>query len=390
MTTDAFQGILGQPKVRDFLRQSVKSDHVAHAYLFTGPAGSNKTQAAFALAKSLVCPKGSEGPRGGACGACDSCSSVGRRSHPDVHFVEPEGASGYLVEQVRDIMADVSLAPIKASRKIYIIDRADLLGHTAANAFLKTLEEPPADVVFILLGRTRESILPTIASRCQIVPFRHIPPSEAAGIVSQNTGATIEESKEAIEACSGSVTKAISFLKSSGNERALFRAELMHSLADIPEADDYDLIALAKDIVEKSKAPLDAMREEQERALAENSDFLERSAIRQIEDRNKRKLSQGTTEFLNQALAIIESWMRDVAMVCAGTPELVINVDFMDDIVQASHSTDLARLSTAMNEVKGFRRALDYNVSPETCFDSVMIKISEAFNGSSGSSRASI
>lgn len=390
MTTDAFQGILGQPKVRDFLRQSVKSDHVAHAYLFTGPAGSNKTQAAFALAKSLVCPKGSEGPRGGACGACDSCSSVGRRSHPDVHYVEPEGASGYLVEQVRDIMADVSLAPIKASRKIYIIDRADLLGHTAANAFLKTLEEPPADVVFILLGRTRESILPTIASRCQIVPFRHIPPSEAAGIVSQNTGATIEESKEAIEACSGSVTKAISFLKSSGNERALFRAELMHSLADIPEADDYDLIALAKDIVEKSKAPLDAMREEQERALAENSDFLERSAIRQIEDRNKRKLSQGTAEFLNQALAIIESWMRDVAMVCAGTPELVINVDFMDDIVQASHSTDLARLSTAMNEVKGFRRALDYNVSPETCFDSVMIKISEAFNGSSGSSRASI
>lgn len=390
MTTDAFQGILGQPKVRDFLRQSVSSDHVAHAYLFTGPAGSNKTQAAFALAKSLVCPKGASGPKGGACGACDSCASVGRRSHPDVHYVEPEGASGYLVEQVRNIMSDVSLAPIKADKKIYIIDRADLLGHTAANAFLKTLEEPPADVVFILLGRTRESVLPTIASRCQIVPFRHIPPSEAAGIVSQNTGANIEQSKEAIEACSGSLTKAISFLKSSGNERMHFRNELMNTLAGIPDADDAELLSIAKDIVERSKAPLDAMREEQEKALAENSDFLERSAIRQIEDKNKRRLSKGTSEFLNQALSIIESWLRDIAMVCAGTPELVINVDFMNDIEQVSHYTDLVRLGTAMDGIKSFGSALDYNVSPETCFDSVMIKISEAFNGSSSSSRASI
>ena len=81
-----------------------------------------------------------------------------RKKHPDVRMFEPEGAAGYLVEQVRGIVADTALAPIQADRKVYILDRVDLLGVQAANAFLKTLEEPPADVVLILLARTRESV----------------------------------------------------------------------------------------------------------------------------------------------------------------------------------------------------------------------------------------
>ncbi|MFR9168998.1 MAG: ATP-binding protein [Gordonibacter urolithinfaciens] len=168
---DAFENILGQPQVREFLRASVASERVTHAYLFTGPAGSNKTMAAYALAQALLCPKGPHGPRGGECGACDTCRRVKRKKHPDVRYFAPEGAGGYLVDQIRDIAADTVLAPIQADRKIYILDRVDLLGVQAANAFLKTLEEPPSDVVLILLGRTRESVLPTILSRCQVVPF---------------------------------------------------------------------------------------------------------------------------------------------------------------------------------------------------------------------------
>ena len=186
---DAFENILGQPKVREFLRASVVSERVTQAYLFVGPAGSNKTQAAYALAQALMCPKGPRGPRGGSCGACDRCGRILRRKHPDVRYFAPAGANGYLVEQVREIVADTALSPIQADKKIYILDRVDQLGASAANAFLKTLEEPADDVVMILLGRTRESVLPTIVSRCQVVPFRHIPASEAAGIVAQNTGA---------------------------------------------------------------------------------------------------------------------------------------------------------------------------------------------------------
>lgn len=378
---DAFTNILGQPQVRDFLRSSVVSDHVTHAYLFCGPAGSNKTQAAYALAQALLCPKGANGPRGGACGACENCTRARRKTHPDIHYYQPEGASGYLVEQVREIVGDVALSPIQAERKIYIIDRADLLGRSAANAFLKTLEEPPDDVVMILLGRTRDSVLPTIASRCQIVPFRHIPPSEAAGIISQNTGADIQQAREAMEACSGSITKAIAFLGARGNERVFFRTELLKMLSNIERMDDWQVLLHARAIVEKSKAPLDSLRVQQEEELARNQDFLAKSVIRQIEERNKRRLSSETSEYLKQALSIISSWLRDVAMVCAGTPELVINIDVKADLEAAAATTRVARISDALRAVNEAKDALDYNVSPETCFDSVLFKVREVFDG---------
>ena len=115
---DVFESIYGQPRVRDFLRASVAGDRVTHAYLFTGPAGSNKTQAAYALAAALVC-------KDGGCGTCEECQRIARRKHPDVRYFAPEGAAGYLVDQVREIVADTSLAPIRADKKVYILDRVD-------------------------------------------------------------------------------------------------------------------------------------------------------------------------------------------------------------------------------------------------------------------------
>ncbi len=246
---DAFENILGQPKVREFLRASVVSERVTQAYLFVGPAGSNKTQAAYALAQALMCPKGPRGPRGGSCGACDRCGRILRRKHP---------------------------------------------------AFLKTLEEPADDVVMILLGRTRESVLPTIVSRCQVVPFRHIPASEAAGIVAQNTGADPAQARQAIEACGGSITSAVAFLRAPGSERLAFRTRLFSDLARLGAADDWDVVEMVRALVEASKAPLDEVRASQEAELAENADFLAKSAIRQIEARNKRQLSAKTSEYLRQ------------------------------------------------------------------------------------------
>lgn len=379
---DAFENILGQPQVRAFLRTSVRSSHVTHAYLFCGPAGSNKTTAAYALAQAIICPKGPDGPRGGMCGACDACGRIARRKHPDVRYYAPAGASGYLVEQIREIIADVALAPIQAKRKVYILDRVDLLGTAAANAFLKTLEEPPDDVVLVLLGRTRESVLPTIVSRCQVVTFRHIPASEAAGIIRQNTGAPLDQARQAIEACGGSITGAVEFLRAPGNERLAYRSEVLATMASLARADDWDVICYARTLVEKSKAPLDEVRAAQEAELAENADFLAKSAIRQIEARNKRQLSAKTAEYLRQTTAIIGSWLRDVLAVCAGTPELVINTDVREAIDEAARATDEARLVTALKAVSETNRALSCNVSPETCLDALLFEVREVLNGS--------
>ena len=342
---DVFSQIFGQPRVREFLRASVASDRVTHAYLFTGPAGSNKTQAAYALASALIC-------KDNGCGACDECSKIARRKHPDVRYYAPEGAGGYLVEQIREIVSDTSLAPIQATRKVYILDRVDLLGTSAANAFLKTLEEPPGDVVIILLGRTRESVLPTMS---------------------------FEQARIAIEACGGSITRGIEFMKS--NERLSFRRQVLDTLARLDTSDSWDLVSAASDLVVAAKAPLDSVRAAHEAELAENADFLAKSAIRQIEARNKRELTARSLESFRQITAITASYLRDVLAVCAQAPELVINVDIRDVIEATAARTDEAHVARALEAVNACDMSISYNVSPETCLDALLFEIGEALYG---------
>ena len=371
--SDAFDGIIGQPKVREFLRSCVSSDRVSHAYLFCGPAGSNKTQAAYAFARAILC-------EGDPCADCEGCTSqacrhIVRKAHPDVHYLAPEGAQGYVVDQIRDVMADTLLAPIQAKRKVYIIDRVDLLGTAAANAFLKTLEEPPSDVVLILLGRTRESVLPTIVSRCQVVPFRHIPASEAAGILVQNTGCTLPEASIAIEACGGSITKAADFLRSK--ERARLRLTMTQALASLARADDLDVLGYAAEIVLASKAPLDQVRREQERVLDERSEFLQKSALKTLETRHKRALSQASFELLRQMTSVAKSWLRDVEMICSGAERLVINVDCLDALRDCAERVDLARVCRALMRVQAADEAISYNVSPQVSIEAMLFEIRE-------------
>lgn len=370
---DVFDGIFGQPRVREFFRASIASGRVSHAYLFTGPAGSNKTAAAYAFAQAILC-------KNHGCRTCDDCKRIERRKHPDVHFYSPEGAQGYLIEQIREIISGVALAPIRAQGKVYILDRVDLLGVSAANAFLKTLEEPMPGVTFILLGRTREGVLPTIVSRCQVVPFRHIPALEAAGILSQKTGVTPQQARIAIEACNGSITRAIVFAKSA--ERAEFRARIMEVLANLPLADERDVLEYATELIERAKAPLDNVRTQQSEELAESADFLTKSALKQVELRHKRTLTMATRNSLNQMTSIIRSWLRDVLMIASGTPELVINVDQKRALEIAAQKVTPVGIMDALREAYKTDEALSYNVSPETCLDALLFSIREVLHGS--------
>lgn len=167
-----------QERVRDFLTNAVASGRASHAYLFLGAPGAGKLDAAWALAQAFLCEQD-------GCGACDSCVRVARHTHPDVHYYTPESATGYLIAQTRELLDDVPLAPIRAKAKVYIIDRAEQLRANTANALLKTLEEPPEGVMFILLGTSADVMLPTIVSRCQCVPFRLVSPAVAARAVSR-------------------------------------------------------------------------------------------------------------------------------------------------------------------------------------------------------------
>jgi DNA polymerase-3 subunit delta' len=314
---------------------------------------------------------------------CEHCKRASRKKHPDIHFIEPEGAHGYLIAQIREVVADASLAPIQASKKVYILDRADLLGIQPANAFLKTLEEPPENVVFILLARMKDAVLPTILSRCQVVPFRHIPSSEAAGIVSQATGASASQARIAIEACDGSITRAITFYKSP--EKVSFRRRILEILNMLPLSDERDVLEYAAELVQSCKAWVDVVQSKQAEELNASEDFLSKAALKQIEARNKRALTKTSIESLRQINSIIRSWLRDVLMIKSHVPEQVVNIDVLDSLNTAANRVSEAGLLRAIEQTHRCEKAIAYNVSTETCLDTLLFTIREVFYGSGSS-----
>ncbi|MGI6591585.1 MAG: DNA polymerase III subunit delta' [Eggerthellaceae bacterium] len=369
---DVFDSVYGQPKVREFLRSTIQEGRVSHAYLFTGQAGSNKTIAAYAFAQAIICPDN-------GCGSCDDCKRAKRRKHPDIHYVAPEGADGYLVQQIREVVADSALAPIRAARKVYIIDRVDRLGVHAANAFLKTLEEPPDDVVMILLGRTRDSVLPTIVSRCQVVPFRQIPAKEAVGIVVQNTGTTPDKAAAAVQACGGSISRATEFIRSP--ERMAYRKRVLEILGLLASADDLDIMGYARELIKMADAPLDGVRKELRQEMEANAEYLASGALRRVEQRNKNVVNRKARQYLRQTTDIIRSWLRDVLMIVSNSPSLVINTDAMETLHATATNTKAPCVCRALRAVDETDEALTYNVSPETCLDVLLLDIREALYG---------
>jgi DNA polymerase-3 subunit gamma/tau len=173
-----FDELVGQEHVAQTMKRAIESGRIAHAFLFCGTRGTGKTSTARILAKALNCQK-SEEPTAEPCGKCKSCIAIARGDDMDV--IEIDAASNTGVDNVRDLIGNSQYRPVNSRFKIYIIDEVHMLSKSAFNALLKTLEEPPSHVKFILATTEAEKVLPTILSRCQRYDFRNIPTREIAG-----------------------------------------------------------------------------------------------------------------------------------------------------------------------------------------------------------------
>ncbi|MEO0947859.1 MAG: DNA polymerase III subunit gamma/tau [Cyanobacteria bacterium J06641_5] len=167
-----FAQLVGQPAIAATLTQAIATDKIAPAYLFTGPRGTGKTSSARIFAKSLNCLSGPT-PTPEPCGTCESCRTIALSAALDV--IELDAASNTGVDNIRELIERAQFAPVQCRYKLYLIDEVHMLSTAAFNALLKTLEEPPPRVVFVLATTDPQRVLPTIISRCQRFDFRRIP-----------------------------------------------------------------------------------------------------------------------------------------------------------------------------------------------------------------------
>jgi len=196
--------ISGQPKAAALLARSAGNEKVAHAYLFRGPDGVGKREAAITFAARLNCAALANGA---PCRRCPSCRKFFSGNHPDFIHIEPDGAA-IKISQIRELKKTLTFPPFEARHRVALLVDVHTMRREAANSMLKTLEEPPADTILILTGDETGGILPTILSRCQIIPFFALPYDQVAAHLQQEEEISPEEASALAAAAEGSLGRA--------------------------------------------------------------------------------------------------------------------------------------------------------------------------------------
>lgn len=202
--------IIGHQQIIEQLQHTVASGRIAGAYLFVGPTGVGKETVAHYFAQLIFCQQEAQPPT--VCGTCLACRKIDSGNHPDLQFIRPEG-SLLKIGQIRELQRQVIYEPLEASRKIYILTDVDRMNPEAENCLLKTLEEPPAASVLILLTSNVQALLPTTRSRCQILQFRPMPTQELAEILVDRFSVVPKQATALAIAAGGSVGKALTQLE---------------------------------------------------------------------------------------------------------------------------------------------------------------------------------
>ena len=339
----------------------------AHAYLLHGPAGSGKREAAREFAATLLARDASD-PDGARLRALHG-------SHPDLTWVVPSGAHEMLRRDVEEaVVGAAGRTPFEARHRVFVLEAADTMNDEAANALLKTLEEPPAYVVLLLLTDRVTQVLPTIASRCQHVRFDPLPPERLAERL-ESRGVPPETAVACARLGLGDAERALGLALADGpalraRAEAFARAPLHRaSAAELPW----------RPLLEQARALGAAAREGVEAALAEELQFLPKKEHRRREteftERARRAERRAETAALDQALQLAALWYRDLACVVAGAPELAHHSDRLLQLEQDAAGRDAATLRRAVDLVEDTRARLVLNVSYELACEALAYRL---------------
>ena len=339
----------------------------SHAYLLHGPAGSGKRAAARAVAAELLA-RGAADPE-------NARARVLHGVHPDLTWVAPSGAHEMLRRDVDEaVVAAAARTPFEASFRVFVLERADTMNDEAANALLKTLEEPAAYVVLLLLTDRPTQVLPTIASRCQPVRFDPPPPAELAARL-QARGAAPEQAEAAARLSLGDGERALAL--AIGDGAALRAHAEAYARAPLHGRTGAERPWLA--LLELAAARAAAARAEHEERLADELQYIPRKEHRKREievgEQARRAERRAQTAALDHGLQLAGLWYRDLACVAAGAPELAHHTDRAAELASDAEGRGLATLRAAAERVDDSRARLALNVSYDLACEALAFRL---------------
>lgn len=377
-----FDQLIDQEKVCTVLKEAVTASRdvknigqqMTHSWLFTGPAGSGRSNAAVAFASALVCPSG-------GCNKCNECLSATSGSHADVELIRTEGLS-IKIDEIRELISRASWAPSVANYRVVVIEDADRLTESAANALLKVIEEPGARTVWLLCAPTLTDVLPTIRSRCRHLAL-HTPSIKAVTkLLIERDQIKPELAEYAARISQGhiGVARHLATNKEMRDER-LKSLRIPSMLTDLNSA--YKAAALLVDAA-KQRAENDseirnsAEIEKLKQAWGATGSKLASGGSKAIKELEKEQKTRGTRlvrDYLDRALLDLATFYRDVMLVQSGATDFLINSDLQDEITNMASTTAESKTLAKIQAILKTRINLGHNAAPLLAVEALMCEL---------------
>ena len=383
--SSVFDDLVGQENIIEILQGAVaasrtgeESQEMTHAWVFTGPPGSGRSSAAIAFAQALICPNN-------GCGVCNDCNSAKTHGHPDVEIIRTEGLS-IKVEEVRELLTRVAWAPSMGGWRVVVMEDADRLTESAANALLKAIEEPGTRTVWLLCAPTLHDVLPTIRSRCRHLQLR-TPNLEAVSNVLINRDHIAPGMAEfAARVSQGHIGRA-KYLATNesvrSNRKTIMQLPLqLGSLAAAFQAAQ-KLVDLATTEANASSDERDEKEVEklQEaygkgatgRGLATGG----AKAVKELEKEQKSRSTRMVRDSIDGALLDIATFYRDVMMVQSGSTDSIINTDMREQIESYAANSPPHSTVNKINAIMEARESLARNSAPLVTCEALMCQLAK-------------
>ncbi len=377
-----FNSLIDQPQVVQTLKDAVGSANInedatqvmTNTWLFTGPAGSGRSNAAIAFAAALVCEKG-------GCSTCNSCISTILGTHADVELIKTQGLS-IKIDEVRELITRASWKPSIANYRIVVIEDADRLTDSAANALLKVIEEPGLRTIWLLCAPTLTDVLPTIRSRCRHLALRTPSTKAITKLLIERDQIESKTAEFVAKASGGHIGRARRLALDATarqNRENILRLPLM--IKDIASA-----YKAAQFLVDSAKS--EAVADAEEKDQNEISKLKEAwgstgskmvtggsKAIKELEKEQKSRSTRMVRDYLDRALLDLATLYRDIMLVQANSTESLINQDLLEEIKQLAALKSPAKTVEQIDAILKTRRNLAQNAAPLLLIEALMCEL---------------